>query len=219
MKNISNRIVWIFREPRSGSTTAASIIAKSLKREWYFIDQEFKEPEIFHLTEIPKFYQKEGDTNKLFHTHYFPALHSMKNYDDPILIRLSRKDVFQQCLSRIACDLMNWKFTNIRPDSYQLPDNKDIFEEFCKSKIEVRREHVDFFIRRRIQQNTLWQSIASRYENQTIYYEDLTKNVDIPVLGLYDICLNGETVKLPDYKKEVFTNYDTVNEWVSEYKL
>lgn len=216
MKNIKDRIIWIFREPRSGSTSAVDVICNKLNRTYHFIDHDFKNPEIFHLKKIPSFFQKEGDNQKLFHTHYFPALLSMVNYINPILIRISRKNVIEQCLSRIATDLMNWKFTNLRKND---DTGKEIFDDFCKSKIEITKDQVDFYIKRRLQQNILWNNISHNYENQTIYYEDMCHSIDIPVLGLYNVDLTTETIKLPNYKENVFTNYDLVKKWLSEYKL
>lgn len=213
MTSIKDRIVWMFREPRSGSTTAASVIARELHRKVLWIDTKSE-----YYNSTPSFYQKENDQSIIFDTHFFPALTSMKNYTNPILIRISRRDVVEQCLSFLACELMDWKFYNLKK-SNDSPDNRNIFEEFTKTKIEIKKDRVDFFARHRMKQNKYWDEVSPSYEHQVIHYEDMADKVDIPVLGLYNLNLLTETIKLPDYKKDVFTNYDSVKEWLSVYKL
>lgn len=211
MKHIENRIVWLFREPRSGSTSSAGVIARKLNRKLFWIDSL---PEYYR--KIPIFSQKENDHEFIFDTHFFPGLTSMKNYTDPILIRISRRDVVEQCLSFLACELMDWKFFNM---THSLSDSRNIFEEFTKTKVELKKDRVDFFARHRMKQNKYWDEVGTNYEHQVIYYEDMDKPVDIPILGLYNLNMLTETIKLPDYKKDVFTNYDQVKEWLSVYKL
>jgi hypothetical protein len=43
----------------------------------------------------------------------------------------------------------------------------------------------------------------------------VTDPIDIPELNLYNLKIEDYTEKLPDYKKQVFTNYDEVESWVS----
>lgn len=206
------RIIWMFREPRSGSTTAMQVILKKLNRRYNFITFDNND-----YINIPEFQQQENDHEVILDTHFFPALLSMKNYDNPFLIRISRKDTVEQCLSFIACQLMNWEFFNLKVTGKD--DNRHVFEEFTKNKIEIKKDMVDFFARHRMRQNSYWEKIAPNHDHQVIYYEDMNEAVDIPKLGLYNLELLTETIKLPDYKKELFTNYDSVKEWLSVYKL
>ena len=211
--DIENKIIWLFREPRSGSTTACAVITDTLNRQYRFIDNP---PEIYKQTSV--FYQEENDNKVVYNTHFFPALASMKNYTDPMLIRISRRNVVEQCLSFLACKLMDWKFFNLSSHKYQIDDNRQIFEEFCQSKIELKKEQVDFFARHRKRQNHYWNTYALEHDHQVIYYEDMDEPIDIPILGLYNLNLTTNTIKLPDYKKQVFTNCDAVEEWLSVYE-
>jgi hypothetical protein len=215
MNSIENRIIWVFREGRSGGTSAAEVIYRKLNRQYIFVDSSLYPSTFYKKQGHQIFVQKEQDHKLLFNTHYFPALHSMCNYDDPILIRISRKNVVEQCLSFLAGQSMNWKFTNLKANGET--QNLEIFEEFIKSKILIKKSDVDFFARHRMKQNYLWNHYAPDYDNQVIYYEDMMTNIDIPLLNLYNVTLTSETLKLPDYKKEVFVNYEDVEKWLSVY--
>ena len=210
MKTIDNRIIWIFREPRSGSTTSAEVISKLLQRTHIFVDDS---PEFYIPNKLPTFGRKEDDEKIVYSTHFFPALKSMVNYNDPILIRISRKDVVEQCMSLLACQYMDFKFFNM--STYNFSDNREIFERFSKTKIEIKKEDVLTWAGFKMNQNRLWNKISPIYENQTIYYEDIINGIDIPLIGLYNVNLTTVTQKLPDYKKEVFVNYDSVKEWLN----
>ena len=212
MKNIDGRIIWVIREPRCGSSSAVGVMSDRLHRVNYFVESHVNGA----LTNL---HQQEGDAGKILHTHHFSALRSINNYDNPILIRLTRKNSADQFLSEMACKLMDWKFTNMLVGATGDTDNRHVFEDFTKTKVTITQTQMNAWINHRTVCNALWDSVSSKYERQVLYYEDYTNEIDIPILGLYNVNLTAQTLELPDYKRTVFINYDAVVETFSKHNL
>jgi hypothetical protein len=69
------------------------------------------------------------------------------------------------------------------------------------------------------QRDDLWDAYSKNFENYTIVYEDLLEGVNLPIyegtikFGDYD----DDIIKTPDYKRDMFSNYDQVVDWVNEF--
>jgi hypothetical protein len=204
---IENRDIWIFREPRSGSTGVAQFLSKKLNRAFCFVD--FMQSS---TVDDKIYWNNQPSTECLLNTHEFSYLNDLTKYSDPVILRCTRKNRFEQFLSEVAIFKMNSSFRNIEKDG-----STDIepFLQFTKTKITISPNQVNNFIIKKQKENLLWGKTASLYESHTLYYEDLTGIVDIPPLNLYNIKIESQTERLPDYKKNVFTNYEQVKHWFS----
>lgn len=202
-----NRDIWMFREPRSGSTGLTQFLSRKLNRIFCFV--EFATPTIVN---DKIYWNNQPSTECLLNTHEFSYLNDLSKYSDPVILRCTRKNRFEQFLSEVAIFKMNSSFRNIEKDG-----STDIepFLQFTKTKITISPNQVNNFIVKKQKENLLWEKTASLYESHTLYYEDLTGIVDIPPLNLYNIKIESQTERLPDYKKNVFTNYEQVKHWFS----
>lgn len=204
MIDLSNRQVWMFREPRSGSTGLTQALADKLNKIFLFVS---KKDQIVY------------DSSVLLNTHDFKLLHQIKEEYDPIILRCTRKNKFEQFLSLKMLSLS--RFTNIEPHRIPEQDEKiNKFNKFVKENNQnVSKTEVLKFLSYKKNENLLWNQIASKFENHVFYYEDLSSPIDIPVLGIYNINIEMEkyTKKIPEYKKDFYTNYDMVKQWMNTY--
>ena len=201
MIDLTNRQVWMFREPRSGSTGLTQALAAKLNKTFLFIE---------HKSQIV------DDSSVLLNTHNFKLLHELKKENNPILLRCTRKNKFEQFLSLKMLWLTN--FTNIYQNGETEKINK--FNKFIKeNNKEITKGEVLKFLVSKKNENLLWNQLACNFETHVFYYEDLANVIDIPVLGMYNIDMDLEkyTKKIPEYKKDFYTNYDMVKQWIAIY--
>jgi hypothetical protein len=94
-------------------------------------------------------------------------------------------------------------------------------ETVLHSKIAVTEQQVNDFIEECKIIDDLWDLYSSRFDSQTIYYEDCDKSISLLHLAIDDIpYAYGENQYgecLPAYKKEMFTNIDEVQCWMTRY--
>ena len=203
MINLANRQVWMFREPRSGSTGLTQALADKLNKTFLFIENKN---------------QIVYDSSVLLNTHNFNLLDQIKEEHNPILLRCTRKDKFEQFLSLNMLHLT--RFTNIYTHQDGETERINKFNKFVKenNKEITKTEMLKFLVLKK-NENLLWNQIASKFENHVFYYEDSAFPVDIPVLGMYNINIELEkyTEKIPEYKKDFYTNYDMVKQWMNIY--
>ena len=217
--------IWIFREPRSGSTWFSNHVTTSLRRTHCFLDRNrlgfSMEHELsFSQENFRNTINQHDIDNTVFTTHFFSALTLMNEFDNPILIRCARKDKAEQFMSHMLVKYSPTHFTNITNDE-NLNKTKESFQELSKIETVVPKKEVDDYMRMVSSWNTLWDQYASTHQNYTIYYEDLCNfGIDIPEIGLYNckIDSSGLTSQLPDYKTKVFLNYDMIQKWINEYR-
>ena len=207
MIDVVDRQIWIFREPRSGSTGLTKSLARLLSKEFLFV--ESKEELVY-------------DTIVMNNTHNFDLLYQVKAEHNPILLRCTRKNRLEQFLSArtLALTRTHMDLFNIQDDTKA--EDLDKFNKFIKENTETVSEIDVFkFAERKKNEGLVWKQVSSKFDNHTFYYEDLTDPIDIPILGLYniDINLNNHTRKLPDYKKDFYTNYDEVKRWMDRYDI
>jgi len=209
-------IVWIFRQPRSGSTAFTSLIANRLNR----INKFVRYPEDLDVVKnIP------NPEDYVFSTHCYDFMEIMNLFDKPVvLIQCLRQDKIECCISSLIAKYRTNYGANVwnilrRSD----PSEYENFTAGIEPMIFPKKE-VYNYLQYHTKVNQYWQEHAAPYQNCTIFYEDLcTDNgVDVPMLGLTSLSIATDeslTVKLPDYKKQVCLNYDMVAGWITEYCL
>ena len=218
MNELTDRPVWIFREHRSGSTWLAKTIADILGREHIFFDTG----EFTRLTgegQIQYFIDRQvepEDNNRVFSTHTFKALESLGKYNNPLVIRCTRRDVTEQFLSYWTCQATGFAFKHNHVDP-MLNVGKKVFEKFQQERFMLNKQDLYRYIMLKQRYVYNWNEYAKNHQTYTVYYEDLFDGVKIEgidALLKFDI-QNDYMSKLPDYKQDVFVNYEQINEWVT----
>ena len=207
-------IVWIIAEPRTGSTSFSKKVAEHLGRQYFFADQPNQVEEALAIQD-PK--------NYVLYTHSFNVLERMNVYTDPVLlIRCTRKDKAEQCLSHLCTGWINRRLTE--GDQFWNIESEDDFDSKLKilNSIEptVFTKHQVFnYLDHCASKEKLWNSIVTRYDNHTIFYEDLcSAGIDIPAINLqYKLQDGSATIKFPLYKERLCLNHQMVRKWVDEY--
>jgi len=204
------RDIWMFREPRSGSTSVTKYLANILNRDFCFVDNLVAE-----TVNGEPVWNELPNHKLLLNTHLFEKLEELDRYNNPFVFRCTRKNKCEQFLSEVAVHHIGNNFRNVEKDG----PTQDIesFYNFTKQRIKIDLKNVIKFMRRKENEDYLWNEYASLYENYTLYYEDMSVPFDVPALNLYNVTIEHRTEKLPDYKREVFTNYDQVVEWFSKF--
>jgi hypothetical protein len=119
---------------------------------------------------------------------------------------------------RMDVDSNDEQFFNF---SHNVEEELTNFIKFTHNKIRIGEQSVRNFAERKKRLDQLWDSVSSKFENHTFYYEDVSDTIDIPILNLYNVEINRDkfTKKLPNYKRKVYTNYDQVEQWMNNYYL
>lgn len=207
--DLSKEIIWIFTEPRSGSTWFSRKLSLILNRRLHPRDQGFESK---NNKEIGDFFlsrqQLETDKEVIFDTHFFSGLKGLKNYSNPIVLRVTRKNKVEQFLSRVIATKYNHnRVWNVITE--QERNNLPIIEKTVVSINEVRE-----YIRLTKRNESLWNEYSSIYRNETIYYEDLLENFNSKILPVSNLSMKieeeGLPLKMPYNKKDIFINYDQI---------
>ena len=202
-----NRIVWLFREPRSGSTWFSFYLANKLARRWHMTDDK-----ALYEQENTELFQKPKDERLVLSTHSFEFLASMKNYDNPILIRCHRKNIFEQFLSTVVMEHTN--FYNIVND---LGSEKfeSLIQDLEKNQLHVKKSRIEDYIMTKKNWNDCWNTHAALYEHYDVCYEDLVDGCELFDFG--KVTMINHTRSLPkNYKSRVFANYNEIKEWCDQ---
>lgn len=217
--------IWIIREPRSGSTCFTEHVATRLGFNHCFLDSMVtgalaqRYPELgFNPTAAISKINKFSQNNTVFSTHFFNMLQIIDRFEDPIVIRCTRRNTLEQFLSYCLIKSTNYKFTSINPTERKT--NQEQFDKLLDSHLLIPKKDVTEYMLAKSRDEAIWNEFAPKFKNFTVYYEDLCENgVDIPLLNMYNCKIdeNGYTQKLPDYKTKVFLNYDMIQKWISEY--
>ena len=209
-------IVWILREPRSGSTAFSDHVAKHLNRTHKFVQYPSDLNEVLN-TRNPEDY--------VFSSHSFNFLEIMESYPDPVLlIRCTRRDKTDQCISYLLGQWINnavdntQRFWNIKRDN-SLNTNIKTFENaeptfFTKKDVAGCLTYYS-------KMETNWNRYSSAHQNFTVFYEDLClAGVDVPPIGLHSYRITTQdsfTLKLPDYKDKLCLNHGMIRNWINEH--
>ena len=203
------KCIWIYREMRSGSTWLAAFLANQLNRKHVFLDYY---PEL-----VANLVPSEEHTSYIFSTHLIENLHPVKLYDDALLIRTARRNLFEQMLSLVffrTYRSLTKSAANIWNDTDKLN-----FENVTQNKYCTLAEHdVISWLEQKRDLDNQWLAFAKDYPSQTLYYEDFAEGV---LLNGTDILVKLNSIgtqKLPEYKRNVFTNYDEIEHWFIHHK-
>lgn len=211
------KIIWLFREPRSGSTWITRKLSELTGREHIFIERSMT-----HLTmdrrleEFGHRTQSDQDYNSILSTHHFTFLEYMKNYTAPVLIRTARKNVTEQFISHFLAELTQWRHPNLHPEG-NVSAITNSFAEVGTGHI-VPRQKVENYLRQKREWNRLWNQYAPAYEHCTVYYEDMTEQFDLPLIDLEGLQMKevDTTMPMPYNKREIIRNYDQIDRWIKE---
>ena len=212
-----NRIIWLFRETRSGSTWLAGYLCSKLNRTSIFLEEDL--PKSMTLDDKIKRLsgrkQLESDRNVIIHTHIYELTKILHEYDNPIVLRCSRKNKFEQFLSWCGIKYSNYKFYNLQKQQ-NIFDTR-LYEKFISKKIQItKQDYLEWCDYELDRIDKSW-AFVKPFENHTVYYEDmLDGTANIPNLDLYNIKMNndGSILKLPEnYKKNMIINYNEIKEW------
>lgn len=245
---INNRIIWCLRDPRSGSTWFLFKLASKLTRTQNFLDIENNH--IFSLYPQTSYYmnneeeekkkrisnffknrkQTDRDQFTLISTHEYSALESMSNYKDPILFRNVRRDKTQQFASLVVANTTNYYNVHSIENRNKLP---------TLSPFTVDEQRIRSFIDRVKEADKLWNTYATQYESEVVYYEDLLEGWESKIIDFQakmlpddDTALNkillkniltvrnperfGLPLKLPYKYEEILTNFDYIDKTLRE---
>jgi hypothetical protein len=218
------RTIFLFREPRSGSTWFSNHLAKHLNRNHCFVENKLNLQGMLGFSKARFLLEvnRHDANNTVFSTHYFTCLPLLEQYENPIVIRCSRKDKFEQFMSYVF--LKYSQHTSIPFTNIVSGEGEEkcciYFDELINTQQTVVSKHeVISYINMVNQWDSFWNLYATKYEHHTVYYEDLCDSgIDIPSLGLYNCKIDstGTTMKLPEYKSKVFLNYEMIHKWIKE---
>lgn len=211
-----NRIIWLFRETRSGSSWLTSYLCTVLNKQSIFLEENYSNKKLFEKIKIlENIEQTISDYQSIIHTHVYEMTKMLHKYDNPIVLRCSRKNKFEQFLSWCGIKYSNYNFYNLQNNLTTEQMNE--YKKFISKRIAVKKQDYTNWCRYEIDRINKFWPIAEKFENYTIYYEDMLEgSANIPILNLYNIKSTNEgfIIRLPEsYKKDMFINYDEVKEW------
>ena len=210
-----NQIIWIFREPRSGGTWFTERLALKYNRRLNFLDDQLSNVPLdiskknFFLNRV----QQENDKDAILNTHNFFALESLKNYQNPIVIRISRKNKVEQFISGYIAEMLKNKFLNI--------DKVEQLKSFPKiDKFFIDKKRMDFFIQHCKELDILWNTYSNPYRTEVVYYEDLLNSYSSDLLGIHNWSMQDNdvqpTYKIPYSKNELVINFNSVRSYLEQ---
>ena len=178
--------LYFLREPRTGGTLFESLIR-----------------------------HKVGDKFTCFTHHQIEFIKNIPVNPNTVILRSARKNLVEHFLSiRFLQDFpKTTRFTNFTLDN----PTDVLFSKMIGQKITISKIEVTDWLDAKIQNEFIFNDLVKNFQHQTVYYEDMGKPTHMPILGLQHIVFfdyKEYTIKLPDYKKEVFTNYDQVVKWM-----
>lgn len=205
-----NRDIWIFRDARSGSTGFAKYMAELLSRKFYCIDGNQ-----YQINEDSITWGNTPSTELILNTHYPKTLINLHLYKDPFVFRCLRRNLCEQFLSLQLKAYVGNGFHNF--EKFTDSPNKDGFYDFIQnSKLSISKKVVIEYLKMKKDDKDDWNKYTMGYQTHTIFYEDMNKPFDVPELNLYGVQIDSHTEKLPDYKRQVFMNYDEIDSWITE---
>jgi LPS sulfotransferase NodH len=213
----AQKIIWLFREPRSGSTWLTRKLSELTNREHVFIEKSMLHMTLDkRLSEFAQRKQQDQDFNSVLSTHHFTFLEHIGHYTNPLLIRTVRKNTTEQFISHCLAKMTQWRHPNLHPES-NLAVINDSLKQLGTGHIIPRRQ-VENYVQQKKTWDQQWNEYASMYENCTISYEDMIAGFDLPQLALYDLQMKevDSTMPMPYNKQEIILNYDQIDRWIKE---
>jgi len=193
--------IYVLREARCGGTFLSSYIGNKVTERWGV-----------HIN------------SEIYHdTHDFSILDTIiKNDPKAFVIRIDRRNLTEHFLSISAAVSAGFKFTNLKPEE---PTNP-IWDRIKESTIPVILSDVQLYLDKKINLELKFLETTAKYNipYTRIWYEDaFSKSFDIPELDLSRLNPGIETdivatYKLPDYKHDVFPNYNQISIWMRQLR-
>ena len=228
--SISDRQIWMFREMRSGSDWIWKVFEKLSKRKCLHFQREpqFNTSDkdnisyFFHRQQDPntvltKNVNSLSDVTKFYSTHFFHILPSIECLDNPYLIRTTRRNKAEHCMSLLYFNIHMHKFHHVFADN---SIGYDYFLETLNNPIIVLKQQVEKVMLSLKKNDDYWNQFSKNYDNCVIVYEDLFEGIDLPQFNMsFKFSEHNEFVlKTPDYKKKFFANYEQIIEWCKYYE-
>ena len=228
--SISDRQIWMFREMRSGSDWVWKVFEKLSGRNCVHFQ---KEPQfntsdkdnityLFHNKKDPNSILQENvsllsDVTKFYSTHFFHVLPSIHCLDNPYLIRTTRRNKAEHCMSLLYFNIYGNRFHHVFADNKV---NYDYFLQTLENPITILKQQVREVMISLKKNEDYWNEFSKDYDNCVIVYEDLFEGIELPQfnMSLKFSDHNEFVLKTPDYKKKFFINYDQVVEWCKYYE-
>ena len=194
------RKIFVVREPRCGGSMLSAYIGNA-----YF-----------------KKHSQTISPNNWCDTHDFNIFENeIIKHNNPFVVRIDRKNLTEHFLSKRAIKIVNNSFTNLTPEK----PNHVLWDRIKISKVTIDIREVQLYIEEKILLELRVRKLVKDFNipYHKIWYEDAMHNLfDIPKLELYNLDIKkegtGTTYQLPDYKRDVFTNYDQVSKWMNKFK-
>ena len=210
---MNNRIVWVFREERSGSTWFTSKLCHHLNRQFYFFDgyqahKNFKDREEYFLNRK----QENEDYDRVLNTHNFFAMKSLGNYDNPVILRITRKDKVEQIISLYMTSMINL---------HNIHNNAELAKLPKLDKFIIPINKIEDYVNQFVSYEEHWQKYSLKYERVTVYYENLLDSYSSPLLNISNWSMknlnDSPTLKLPYDKKTLVLNYNQIELYIKKY--
>lgn len=210
-----NRIIWVLRELRCGGTWFVDKLSHTYYKKPYMFElvPEYK---ILSYEERRLYYMNRKESNddytRVLNTHDFCAVDGLKNYSNPIVFRVLRRNKTEQFLSLYLGKLGKMH--------YHVYDNKHIRQLPKYDPMIIPKKGIDQFLRESYDNERLWNSISNLYETETLYYEDLLDTFTSKILPDVKWSMNEPTndrlpLKMPYDKRKIFLNYDDIEKAIS----
>jgi hypothetical protein len=204
MIDVTDRKIWVFREARSGSLVFTNWLSRVVDKPMHSVES------VEDMVD---------DNSLLFHSHNFEMLRELKEEENPIIFRCSRKDKGEQLLSRIAHEHTGLANINNGTSKAELEHYLTVTQN---QNITVTVSQVLSFLHIYHESDNLWNEYAPKFISQVVYYEDGAGNIDLPGLELYDFDYNYGNDKWfrkfsGSYKKNFYSNYNHVKELLRMY--
>ena len=199
LEQLNGRIIWLFRQPRSGSTWFQYALKNRIGRKILFMNREYN---------IDGRVQQPEDTELLLSTHNFNALERIHEFTNPIIFCIDRKNHTEQFISNHIAS--HTKIFNVNSN------NEVINFPFIKP-FTIPLRYVRLWSEYKKYRDSLWNKYALNYENEVVYYEDLLKGWNSKLISSLYFSMGDTTYtdstprKLPYDKKDIILNYNTID--------
>ena len=221
---MNEKCVWLFKETRSGSDWLWRVICEKLHLECEHVDMVIESHlwrpggphslDFILSNTLPNFV----DIKKLYSTHQLKYLPLLQNYNDPFVIRSTRRNKAEQCMSILYGQLNG--YTNKHFFTDESKNNYNYFNYTLENPIYATKQQVKKIMENMKKNDEYWQNYSHCYENFLIVYEDLFEGLTIPYLEISLNFKKDKTIiqKSPDYKTKAFLNYSEIVDWCNEYE-
>jgi len=202
-----NKLIWIMREPRTGSTWVTDALARKLNKTiFHYETQCGKNIDSFDVNAT-----EFQDYTKVYSTHLFYLTSKIKKLD-PYFIRTARRNKVEQCMS-----MLYWNYFPKSIKHYFVDESRNVAMDYFSldNPVTVDKESVFDILLKIKKRDKLWEDNCQKFTNDVIVYEDLFDKVYLPNLDI-TLSFSEETnfsYKMPEYKTKAFANYDQIIEW------